>query len=201
MIISQKYNDRIENKNDVNKNEGYKTASKIQYVARAGNFIKKGYEYKGTLSILKVILNYDYLWTNVRVKGGAYGASCSFLRDGAAYFTSYRDPKLKETIDVYEQVAKFIESFDADEREMTKYIIGTVSGLDTPLSPYAQGQRDFSAYFTTASESGCSEPDSRVAAICKNLLFSISKSVTISVTDGLPSVIVPVLSRTTVLTK
>lgn len=131
-----------------NKNEGYKTASKIQYVARAGNFLKKGYDYKGTLSILKVILNYDYLWTNVRVKGGAYGASCSFLRDGAAYFTSYRDPKLKETIDVYEQVTKFIESFDADEREMTKYIIGTVSGLDTPLSPYAKGQRDFSAYFT-----------------------------------------------------
>ena len=78
-----------------NKNEGYKTASKIQYVARAGNFVKKGYDYKGALSILKVILNYDYLWTNVRVKGGAYGASCSFLRDGAAFFTSYRDPKLK----------------------------------------------------------------------------------------------------------
>lgn len=131
-----------------NKNEGYKTAGKIQYVARAGNFVKKGLEFKGTLNILKVILNYDYLWTNVRVKGGAYGASCSFLRDGAAFFTSYRDPKLKETIDVYEKVVEYIENFDADEREMTKYIIGTISSLDTPLSPYAQGQRDFSAYFT-----------------------------------------------------
>jgi len=131
-----------------NKNEGYKTAGKIQYVARAGNFVKKGYDYKGALSILKVILNYDYLWTNVRVKGGAYGASCSFLRDGAAFFTSYRDPKLKETIDVYEKVIEYVENFEADEREMTKYIIGTISGLDTPLSPYGRGQRDFSAYFT-----------------------------------------------------
>ena len=64
------------------KNEGFKTSGQVQYVAQTGNFKKKGLEYTGALEILKVILSYDYLWINLRVKGGAYGCMSGFKRNG-----------------------------------------------------------------------------------------------------------------------
>ena len=87
----------------VKKNEGFKTASQVQYVATAGNFCERGYEYTGALNVLQCIFSYDYLWINVRVKGGAYGCMCSFNRSGNAYFTSYRDPNLLETYEIYKE--------------------------------------------------------------------------------------------------
>lgn len=130
------------------KNEGFMTSGQVQYVARTGNFLKAGYAYTGVLHILKVLMGYDYLWTNIRVKGGAYGCMSSFARTGDSYFVSYRDPNLGKTNEVYEGVPKYLEQFDADEREMTKYIIGTISALDTPLTPFSQGLRSTSAYFS-----------------------------------------------------
>lgn len=127
--------------------EGFVDASMVQYVARSGNFVKDGYSYTGLLKTLKVILGYDYLWINVRVKGGAYGCMNGFSRTGDTYFTSYRDPNLKETNEIYNKVPEYIRSFQADEHEMTKYIIGTFSDMDIPLNPLAQGLRSMTAYF------------------------------------------------------
>ena len=129
-------------------NEGYKTSSKVQYVSRAGNFKKEGLEYTGALRILKTILSYDYLWNNVRVKGGAYGCMSGFGRTGDGYFASYRDPNLENTNKIFEHTTDYIEKFSADERDMTKYIIGTISEMDTPLNPYAKGNRSLTAYLT-----------------------------------------------------
>ncbi len=128
------------------KNEGFKTASQVQYVATAGNFRDKGLEYNGALSVLQVIFSYDYLWINVRVKGGAYGSMCTFARSGNGYFTSYRDPNLMETYGIYKKAADYVRNFDADERDMTKYIIGAISKLDTPLTPSAEGNYSYIAY-------------------------------------------------------
>ena len=134
-------------------NEGFKTALQVQYVARAGNFLKAGYEYHGALKVLKTILSYDYLWINVRVKGGAYGCMCGFSGvDGDAYFTSYRDPNLKETNEVYERAVEYVKNFDAEERDITKYIIGTFSTLDTPLTPQSKGKRSLSMYIGRITE-------------------------------------------------
>ncbi len=134
-------------------NEGFKTALQVQYVARAGNFLRAGYEYHGALKVLKTILSYDYLWINIRVKGGAYGCMCGFSGvDGDAYFTSYRDPNLRETNEVYEKAAAYVKNFDADERDITKYIIGTFSTLDTPLTPQAKGKRSLSMYIGGITE-------------------------------------------------
>lgn len=135
----------------VRKNEGFMDASKVQYVSRAGDFRKAGFSYTGTLRILKVILSYDYLWLNVRVKGGAYGCGGSFLRNGSVFFSSYRDPNLEKTNQVYEGIPAYIRSFSADERNMAKYIIGTVSDLDTPLNPAAEGMRSVTAYLNQIS--------------------------------------------------
>jgi len=132
-------------------NEGFMTSSKIQYVARAGNYIEKGYSYTGALRILKVILSYEYLWKNIRVKGGAYGCMSGFNKTGDSYFVSYRDPNLKETNQVFEGITEYVRNFEVDERDMTKYIIGTISELDAPLNPSAKGTRSLTLYLTGQS--------------------------------------------------
>ena len=130
-------------------NEGFKTSGQVQYVARVGNFFTKGYAYTGALDVLRVIMSYDYLWQNVRVKGGAYGAMCGFSSiSGNGYFTSYRDPNMKETNEIYEKSVDFIRNFEADERGLTKYIIGTISGIDTPRTPRMKGGASITAYLT-----------------------------------------------------
>ena len=133
--------------------EGFLTPAKIQYVALAGNFSDAGRSYTGALNVLRVIMNYEYLWTNVRVIGGAYGCGATFARNGVSAFYSYRDPHLNNTLQVFRGIADYLKSFDCDERDMTKYVIGTISGLDTPLTPRSAGARSMTAYLTgTAPE-------------------------------------------------
>ena len=134
------------------KNEAFTTSGQVQYAAQAGNFRKKGFVYTGALSILKVALSYDYLWTNIRVKGGAYGCMSGFKRNGESYFVSYRDPHLKRTYETYEGIPAYIRSFQADEREMTKYIIGTISSKDVPKTPQMKGNISKVAYFCKVTE-------------------------------------------------
>lgn len=130
------------------KNEGFLTSAQVQYVCRAGNFIRKGLPYTGALKVLKVMMGYDYLWNRVRVKGGAYGCMCSFGKSGDSYFVSYRDPNLEKTVDVYEKAAEYIEGFEADERTMTQFIIGAISEMDVPMTPAAKGLYSLTGYMT-----------------------------------------------------
>lgn len=120
-------------------NEGLTSSSRVQYVGKGANFLKLGYAFTGTLHVLETLLRYDYFWTKIRVQGGAYGAFTSFNRNGMMYFGSYRDPNLRETLEVFDGTADFIRHFTASEREMDKFIIGTMSGVDTPLTPQMKG--------------------------------------------------------------
>lgn len=130
------------------KNEGFMTSGQVQYVALAGNFREAGHAYTGALSILKVILGYDYLWNQIRVQGGAYGCMSGFKRNGESFFVSYRDPHLKRTLEVYQGIPEYLRTFQAGERDMTKYIIGTISNLDVPKTPKMKGAVSRTAYFT-----------------------------------------------------
>ncbi len=130
------------------KNEGFMTAGQVQYVCRAGNFIRKGLPYTGALKVLKVMMGYEYLWNQVRVKGGAYGCMSSFYRNGDAYFVSYRDPNLEKTVEVYRQAADYVKNYEADERTVTQFIIGAVSELDVPMTPQTKGSYSLGGYMT-----------------------------------------------------
>lgn len=127
-------------------NEGLMTQEKVQYVAQGYNFIKLGYPYTGKLQVLRTISRYNYLWNRIRVQGGAYGAFSGFERNGNMFLVSYRDPNLKETLKVYDEMHDYLKKFQIDEREMTKYIIGTVSRLDLPLTPFMKGERAIEYY-------------------------------------------------------
>lgn len=128
-------------------NEGFMSSSQVQYVVKGYDFNKLGFTYSGKMQVLKKIMSLTYLWNAVRVKGGAYGGSLMLRRDGILMFTSYRDPNLQETLEVYDQAYRFTEGYEADADEMTKAIIGTLSMLDQPLSPSAQGRRADRHYF------------------------------------------------------
>lgn len=134
-----------------NKNQGFKTSGKVQYVAKGGHFDNKTHPYTGSVQVLKLILGYDYLWNNVRVMGGAYGCFSSFSKYGDAFMVSYRDPNLKNTLDIFDKTFEYLENFNADERTMTKYIIGTIAGVDNPLSPSAKGVRSLTSYMSHIS--------------------------------------------------
>ena len=133
-------------------NEGLMTASQVQYVALAGNFRQYGCQYNGALRILRTIMGYEYLWTNIRVQGGAYGCMSGFGKTGDTYLVSYRDPNLGRTLDVYRGISDYLKNFTVDERDMCKYIIGTISESDTPMNPSAKGNRSLNAWMSHVTE-------------------------------------------------
>src|SRR5699024_5735058 len=121
-------------------NEGIISTSDVQYVSKGYNFKKLGYEYEGSMRVLATILNGDYLHNEVRAQGGAYGAGISFEKSGNLSTFSYRDPNLKNTLDVYDNIPNFINKFSLTEVELTQYIIGTIARLEPAMTPYMKGQ-------------------------------------------------------------
>ena len=133
----------------VRKNEGFKTSSSVQYVARTGRYLDNPQgEYRGSVKVFLTIMRFDYLWFRIRVQGGAYGCMSAANPDGNCSFISYRDPNLRGTNEVYDAIPEYLEQFDVDEREMTKYVIGTMSQVDTPLTASLKGARDMTIYLT-----------------------------------------------------
>lgn len=129
-------------------NEAFLTSGKVQYVSKGGNFRKHGFEYTGTLRVMETILRYEYLWKKVRVLGGAYGAFTQFMRNGNAIVCSYRDPNLAETLHAYEGIPEYLENLTLTEREMTKYVIGTMAADEVQLTPFMRGERVLSYYLS-----------------------------------------------------
>lgn len=134
------------------KNEGIMTSGKVQYVAKGGNFRDHGYAYTGSLMVLDTILQYGYLWTKIRVQGGAYGAFTRFYDNGDMVLCSYRDPNLGHSIDAYNALADYLDDFNVSDREMTKYVIGTLSRIDIPLTPSLRGDKAMNRYFTGTTQ-------------------------------------------------
>ncbi|GGL51560.1 insulinase family protein [Sporolactobacillus putidus] len=133
-------------------NEGLMTSSKVQYVTKGANFKTLGFEYSGKMHVLKRILTLDYLWNHVRVMGGAYGCGVMIESSGNLIYWSYRDPNLDDTLKIYDRAGAYAESFDADDREMTKYIIGTISSLDAPLTPRDKADQSDAEYFRRVTQ-------------------------------------------------
>ncbi len=136
-----------------NKNEGILTASKVQYVIAGYDLKKIGYSWDGKLRVLSQILSTDWLKTQIRVIGGAYGGFSSVSPSGFVTFSSYRDPNLTNTLDIYKKTNEFLSKFEADETSMTRYIIGTISDLDAPVTIQQRGNSAFTYYFCKRTES------------------------------------------------
>jgi len=130
-------------------NEGLKTTGKVQYVARIGHFDPS--KFNGAFLTFLMALKFDYLWTKIRVLGGAYGAMSNILSSGSIYFVSFRDPKLKETNKIFEEVVKYVDFFEPKKEELTNYIIGAIGSYDSVKNPESLGSFSMSLYITGKS--------------------------------------------------
>lgn len=128
------------------KNEGFIAQTKIQYVFKAQDFLSPDFKYSGSASVVGKILSSDYLQNNVRVRGGAYGAFAGLGFDGFVCLSSYRDPNLKSTLDIYDAASEYLSEYSDDEATVFQYIIGTISGKDRPLTTAQKGQVALSLY-------------------------------------------------------
>lgn len=130
-------------------NEGFLSSSQVQYVACAGNLFDAGCKYTGAYQILTSMLKNDYLYPAIRMKGGAYGYNCQFAQStGNVTFSTYRDPCLSESYEVFEGVGDFIRSAAPTEEDINKYVVGTFGKLDRPMTPYVKSIRSLSVYMT-----------------------------------------------------
>lgn len=137
--------------NPIKQNEGMVSASKVQYVIQGYDFKKLGYDWDGKLRVLNQILSRDHLQTQVRVIGGAYGGFTRISPNGNVFFASYRDPNLIETLQAYQSTLNFLENFQADENAMTRFIIGTIAGMDRPTTASQRGSIAMQRYFEKLS--------------------------------------------------
>lgn len=129
-------------------NEAFLTPGKVQFVCKGFNFQQLNHKYHGSMRVMTTVARLDYLWNTVRVLGGAYGAMLSLSYSGNFTTNSYRDPHLKETLKNYNGLAAFIKDLDLSDRELTKYIIGTISTYDTPETPSTKSTSGDRNYFS-----------------------------------------------------
>ncbi len=121
-------------------NEGFIVPTAVQYVGRGGRLYEPGERVSGSALVVVNHLKLEHLWTNVRIKGGAYGCVIALNRNtGCLTYASYRDPNLANTLDNYEASASYLESLELSEEEIELAIIGTIADLDAPFSPDQKG--------------------------------------------------------------
>jgi Zn-dependent M16 (insulinase) family peptidase len=128
------------------KREAFIVPSDVSYVAKGAD-VHQISDYAGAWVVLGNALSLDYLWNEVRVKGGAYGVGFKRTPMGFARFYSFRDPHIDETIERYDRAAEWIAAFDPSEEEMEGYIVSTVASHDAPVKPRLVARRQDVGYF------------------------------------------------------
>jgi len=131
-----------------NGNEAVCIPSGVNYSVKACNYLENGFKYSGKLLVLSKILSNDYLWNEIRVKGGAYGTGFIVRETGFAGFYSYRDPNVSKTLDNYDRAIEYLENFKESGQGVLKYIISTIAGIDHPISPRSMGGYIDGSYFS-----------------------------------------------------
>jgi len=129
-------------------NEAYSITTQVNYVAASCNLLSQGETARvAAYQVVSRFLSRGYLWDNVRVVGGAYGGGCSFdPLTGAFSYSSYRDPNLQGTLDIYEKTAEVLSSLELTDDALEQAIVGAVGDLDQPMTPDAKGYRALSWY-------------------------------------------------------
>ncbi len=133
--------------------EGMTIPSKVNYVGKGANLFDFGYRFQGSSLVITRYLRNSWLWEQVRVQGGAYGAFCLFDRySGVLTFVSYRDPNILKTLKAFDQAGSFLSGKNLGGKELTKGIIGAIGDLDAHMLPDAKGFTSMLRYLTGDTE-------------------------------------------------
>ena len=127
--------------------EAFVIPSDVAYVARASAPSAADTGSVGTWQVATRALSYDYLWNEVRVKGGAYGVGFKRSTEGLRQFWSYRDPSVDATLARYDAAAGWLADWEPGDGELDGYIVATVAGHDAPVKPRQLARRQDVARF------------------------------------------------------
>lgn len=123
------------------KNEAFAVPGNVVFVVEGKDGQADGCVSDGVWAVANRAIILDYLWNEVRVRGGAYGCSFDTTNTGVARFFSYRDPNVDATIQRYENTAQWLKTWSSSDDEFTGYVVSTVSSFDTPTKPHALVRR------------------------------------------------------------
>lgn len=122
------------------RSEGLTIPSQVNFVGKGANLFQNGYQLHGSAFVINNHLNGTWMWDKIRVQGGAYGAFAVLdSQSGMFDYLSYRDPNLRQSLDIYDQTSAYLQGLELDDSELTKAIIGTIGDLDAYLLPDAKG--------------------------------------------------------------
>ncbi len=134
-------------------NEGLTLPTQVNFVGKGANLYQLGYQLHGSAQVIVPYLRKTWLWDKVRVQGGAYGGFSTFdQQSGSFSFLSYRDPNLAQTLEVYDETARFLREIRLDEDELTRAIIGAISEVDAYQLPDAKGYTSMLRYLLQISD-------------------------------------------------
>jgi len=120
--------------------EGLTLPSQVNFVGKSADLYAAGYQPHGSINVITNYVRTGWLWDKVRAQGGAYGAFCRFGRHSGVFtYSSYRDPNLMQTLDVFDETAAFLRESGITQDELTKSIIGAIGSLDAYQLPDAKG--------------------------------------------------------------
>ncbi len=131
------------------RNEALIVPAQVNYVGKGCNIFDLGYQWHGSAHVITRHLRMGWLWDQVRVQGGAYGAFCSLDRmSGALAMVSYRDPNVEKTLATYDAAVDYLRKLELSDRDLTLAIVGAIGDLDTYLLPDARGAAALSRHLT-----------------------------------------------------
>ncbi len=142
--------------------EGFSIPAGIGFAATAARLPDVGVEFDGSMSVAAKLLGLDYLWNNVRVKGGAYGVNMGVDDMGSVSFTSYRDPQCGGTLDIFAGAGQVLRDFADSGEALDKYIISTIGSMEPVMTPRQEAARAAALYFTGRTQESLQQVRSEV---------------------------------------
>ena len=160
------------------RHEAFVIPSDICFAARACDPRRLGIDVTGTWAVAANALSYDYLWNEIRVKGGAYGCGFRAAGERQAAFYTYRDPAIDPSIERVERAGAWLGSFEPDEAAFEGFIVSCVSGMDAPVKPYALTKRRNTTYLAGLDPHAREERRAQMLAATPGELRSLGTDVT-----------------------
>lgn len=160
------------------RHEAFVIPSDICFAARACDPRRLGIDVTGAWAVAANALSYDYLWNEIRVKGGAYGCGFRAAGERQTAFYTYRDPAIDPSIERVERAGEWLSSFEPDEAAFEGFIVSCVSGMDAPVKPYALTKRRSTTYLAGLDPHAREERRTQMLAATPGELRSLGADVT-----------------------
>lgn len=160
------------------RHEAFVIPSDICFAARACDPRRLGIDVTGAWAVAANALSYDYLWNEIRVKGGAYGCGFRAAGERQAAFYTYRDPAIDPSIERVARAGEWLGSFEPDEAAFEGFIVSCVSGMDAPVKPYALTKRRNTTYLAGLNQHAREERRAQMLAATPGELRSLGADVT-----------------------